>query len=200
VRRALEHHGLLLTADAALPSIATLMAGEPVSGSWWSHPLAHEIYDVCQWLDDQPEVARVKLLAGKVTFVHRRLFASVAAVGAAREPWQLRSLGAGAKRLLATCDARGVVRLDELAPRAREAVRARAAAASELERRLLVRTDDVHTDSGAHVRRLWSWAAFRDNLSPVPEAIGAAQGRAELEAAVAALPRVTGRRALLPWL
>ena len=119
VRRALESHGLLLIADRELPSIATLMAGEPVSGSWWSHPLAHEIYDVCQWLEDEPGVAQVKLLKGKVTFVHPRLVASVAAVGAAREPWQLRALTPAAKRLLALCDERGTVRMDELALRGR---------------------------------------------------------------------------------
>jgi len=35
---------------------------------------------------------------------------------------------------------------------------------------------------------------------PKGAAIGAAQGREALEAAAAALPRVTARRALLPWL
>lgn len=200
VRRELEKRRLLLIADAHLPSIAALVAGGPITGSWWSHPLAHEIYDVCQWLDLQPEVARVKLVAGKVTFVHRSLFASVAAVGSAREPWQMRALTAAPKRLLARADADGVVRLDELVPRSREAVQARAKSASELERRLLVRTDDVHTAAGAHARRLWSWPAWRASLVPVPASIPVAAGRAALEDAVAGFGGVTGRRALLPWL
>jgi hypothetical protein len=133
VRRELERRRLLLIADAGLPSIAAIVAGSPVAGSWWSHPLANDIYDVCQWLEDQPEVARVKLLAGKVTFVHRSLFASIAAVGSAREPWQTGSLSPAAKRLLARCEARGVLRLDELARRTREAAQSRAKAALELE-------------------------------------------------------------------
>ncbi len=200
VRRELERRRLLLIADARLPSIAAIVARGPVTGSWWSHPLAHEIYDVCQWLEAQPEIARLKLVAGKVTFVHRSLFASVAAVGSAREPWQMRALTPGARRLLARCNARGIVRLDELAPRSREAAKARSKSASELELRLLVRSDDVHTATGAHVRRLWSWPAWRASLAPVPDAISVASGRAALEAAVAGLGRVTGRRALLPWL
>ena len=200
VRRELDDRGLLLIADASLPSIAAIVARGPVGGSWWSHPLAHEIYDVCQWLEDQTDVARVKLVASKVTFVHRALFASVAAVGSAREPWQTRSLTPAAKRLLARCDARGVLRLDELTPRARPAVQARAKSALELERRLLVRTDEVHTATGAHARRLWSWTAWRASLSPVPDEIPAASGRQALEAAVARFGRVTDRRALLPWL
>ena len=200
IRRELEKRRLLLIADAELPSIAAIVAREPIAGSWWSHPLAHEIYDVCEWLEEQPEVASVKLVAGKVTFVHYSLFASVAAVGSAREAWQLRALAPAAKRLLARSDAQGILRLDELAPRSREAVQARAKAALELERRLLVRTDDVHTDTGAHVRRLWSWSAWRTSLAPVPDAIPAAAGRAALEAAVADFGRVTERRALLPWL
>jgi hypothetical protein len=200
VRHELERRRWLLIADARLPSIAAIVAREPISGSWWSHPLAHEIYDVCQWLDDQPEAARVKLVAGKVTFVHRSLFASIAAVGAAREVWQMRSLAPGAKRLLARCDARGVFRLDEFTPRTRDAAQARAKAALELERRLLVRTDELHTQTGAHVRRLWSWEAFRTSLAPVPDEIPAAAGRAALESAVAEFAAASGRRALLPWL
>ncbi|MEX2207123.1 MAG: hypothetical protein WEF50_12915 [Myxococcota bacterium] len=139
IRRELEGRRFLLIADAHLPSIAAIVAREPISGSWWSHPLAHEIYDVCQWLEDQPEAARVKLISGKVTFVHRSLFASVAAVGSACKLWQMRALAPAAKRLLARCDARGVIRLDELTPRTRDAAQARAKAALELERRLLVR-------------------------------------------------------------
>jgi len=200
VRRALERRRLLLIADSSLPSVAAIVAGEPIAGSWWSHPLAHEIYDVCQWLDLQPEAARVKLVAGKVTFVHHSLFASVAAVGAAREAWQLGGVTPAAKRLLARCDEHGIVRLDQLVPREREAVRARAKAALELERRLLVRTDDVHTPSGAHARRLSSWFVWRQSLAPVPEEIPASAGRAALEAAVAEFGGLAGRRALLPWL
>ena len=37
----LEEHGLLLLQDKTLPSLVGLIAGEPVSGSWWGHPRAH---------------------------------------------------------------------------------------------------------------------------------------------------------------
>jgi len=31
---------MLLETDARLPNVASLIAGEPISGSWWSHAFA----------------------------------------------------------------------------------------------------------------------------------------------------------------
>lgn len=36
VWQTLEHYSLLLEADAQLPSLASIVAGEPVRGSWWA--------------------------------------------------------------------------------------------------------------------------------------------------------------------
>jgi len=196
----LERLGLLLTSDATLPSVAGLVAGEPIRGSWWSHALAHEIYDVCQYLDHEGGAARVKLVASKVTFVHRALRSCVAAVGAAREPWQTRGLSPGAHRLLARVDERGAVRLDQLGGN-REVVRARASAASELEKRLLVASDELHTETGAHARQLLTWQRWLAELSPKPRAEKLETARARLEEAVAGFaPESPVRQGLLPWL
>src|SRR5207302_3602205 len=89
LKKALEKYGLLLLQDKKLPSAVGIITGEQVSGSWWSHPRANEIFRKLQALD---VVLTVKLIAGKVTFVHKRLQPSVAAVGRAREPWQMRVL------------------------------------------------------------------------------------------------------------
>ena len=83
-RAALERHGLLLLQDARLPSLATLVAGAPVKGSWWGHPAGRDIFHIASALDDDGDVTTAKLLGGKVTFVHRKLFAALAAVGAER--------------------------------------------------------------------------------------------------------------------
>lgn len=72
---ALEAHGALLqSARGPLPNVAELVAGEPISGSWWGHPKGAEIFNALGRLDDSPDVHRMRLLKGKVTFVHRRLW------------------------------------------------------------------------------------------------------------------------------
>jgi hypothetical protein len=38
VMEALECYGILLETDPKLPSAAALVAGSPISGSWWLHP------------------------------------------------------------------------------------------------------------------------------------------------------------------
>ena len=141
LKAALEKYGLLLLQDKKLPSVVGIVTGEAVSGSWWSHPRANEIFRKLQQLDD---VLAVKLIAGKVTFVHPRLAPAIAAIGSAREPWQMHGLSAAAKKLLA-----------------RVPVSATGAAAKELELRLLVNAREEHTESGKHVTVLEPWPASK---------------------------------------
>jgi hypothetical protein len=69
-----EHGMLLQSARGPLPNVAELVAGEPIKGSWWGHPKGHGIFDVLGELDDSPDVVRLRLVNGKVTLVHRRLW------------------------------------------------------------------------------------------------------------------------------
>lgn len=181
VRAALECTGLLLLQDGRLPSVATLVAGHPVKGSWWGHPAGRAIFQVASALADDPDVTTAKLLAGKVTFVHRRLFAALAAAGAERAAWQMEKLPAAARALLAEIDKAGALEASGLPVK-------------ELERRLLVAAQQVHTARGAHATQLSTWARFRRATGT--RAISATRARTELEAAAAALG---ARRGLLPW-
>jgi hypothetical protein len=182
VQEALRRWGLLLLQDARLPSLTTLVAGELVKGSWWGHPKGHEIFRAAGALEDAAITAR--LLDGKVTFVHRRLWAALAAVGRARAAWQLARLPAPARALLARVDAQG-------------RVRTRGAAAVELQRRLLCAGEQVHTESGAHATELSDWTGFARarKLGRLP---APAAARAAFEQAAAALP-CTGKPPRLPW-
>jgi hypothetical protein len=179
-RAALEKHGLLLLQDARLPSLVSLVAGGPVKGSWWGHPAGRAIFAIASALDDDDDVTTARLLAGKVTFVHRRLFAALAAVGGEKASWQLARLPATARTLLRRVEAAG-------------GARASGPPAKVLERRLLVASRQVHTASGAHATELATWAGFRRATGT--RAMSAARARTELEAAAAAV----GGRALLPW-
>ncbi len=171
LERALARYGLLLLQDKKLPSAVGIITGEVVSGSWWSHPRAHEIFREIEKLDD---VVTAKLIGGKVTFVHRRLVPALAAVGRAREQWQMRGLSPAARKILARVDREG-------------SVRASGAAAKELQLRLLVNAHEEHTESGRHETVLDRWW---------PGELAAEEGRLQLEDAATAMGATVGT---LPW-
>ena len=68
-------HGIVLESAAGpVPSVAAAVAGEPIRGSWWAHPLSHEIFELTQGIRDRDDILVCRLVDGKVTFVHRRLW------------------------------------------------------------------------------------------------------------------------------
>jgi len=82
----IRKHGVVLEpARGPVPSLAEVVAGEPVRGSWWSHPKSHEIFAVTRTVRDSDDVLVCRLINGKITFVHRRLWpALVRAAGRLR--------------------------------------------------------------------------------------------------------------------
>ena len=93
VMAALVEHGMLLqSARGPLPNVAELVAGEPIKGSWWGHPMGHEIFDALGELDDSPDVVRLRLVNGKVTLVHRRLWPALVRAADRFTPKQLAAL------------------------------------------------------------------------------------------------------------
>jgi hypothetical protein len=70
-----EEHGMLLqAAQGPIPSLPALVVGEPIAGSWWGHPEHDEIFRVLNEATSSDQVVRLKLVDGKVTLVHRRLW------------------------------------------------------------------------------------------------------------------------------
>src|SRR4029453_12076541 len=61
-------------ARGRFPSRAEGLAGEPIRGSWWGHPKGHAIFRAAEAVSDSPDVLVCKLVEGKVTYVHRRLW------------------------------------------------------------------------------------------------------------------------------
>jgi hypothetical protein len=76
----IEHGMLLESAHGPLPNVAELVAGERISGSWWGHPSSHAIFDAINALADSPDVVRMRLVNGKVTLVHRRIWSALVRV------------------------------------------------------------------------------------------------------------------------
>ena len=90
---ALAEYGMLLqSARGPIPNVAELVAGERIRGSWWAHPKSHDIFDALNRLDSSPDVVRLKLLNGKVTLVHRRLWPALVRVADRFEAKQLAAL------------------------------------------------------------------------------------------------------------
>lgn len=128
-----------------LAQLAEAIAGEPIKGSWWSHPKGKLIFNVTSALEDAPGVLACKL-AGRVTFVDEALFPSLYRVVTdeafvARAPARARAI---AKRA-----ARKPVKLGPADKRA-------------LGKTCILHIASEHTDSGAHATfaRTWeSWAS-----------------------------------------
>ena len=198
VRGSLEEHGLLLVVDPQLPSITGLVTGEPIKGSWWGHPRSHEIFALVEEMEGWGDALQTKLVSGKVTFVHRRLWPALAGAGSAKEPWQVEGLSAEEAQLLQAVGEAGWLRTDETEGRGRLDPKTVRRAAKRLERRLLVLSREIHTETGAHARVLESWDSWGQRTG-VQDWKPADEGRRELEAALSLINDKFGAEGRLPW-
>jgi hypothetical protein len=156
VLQALAENRVLLKQDKVVPNVVTILTGESLRTSWWSHPKAHLIFAVLSQLAEHPDVLFAKLLYRKDTLIHRSLWPAVLAVGRAREPWQAQGLSDDGKRLLKRLD------------RGEGPVRAAGVPVRELEVRLLATAQEVHMESGRHEMALESWQAWSARVSCGP--------------------------------
>lgn len=195
---AIREYGVMLQTDHAFPSLVARMAGGPVKGTWWAHPLANETYMVAQHLKAHRDVLSMRLVTGKMTYVHRKLWPSLYAVATARESWQLEDLPASAKSMLQMVDRRGSLRMDEI--RSSRTAKELGNDARVLETRLLVFGDDVHTDSGAHVKRIETWPLWAKRVQLATAKLPSIDdARHELEVIVTRLNGQYVADAILPW-
>jgi hypothetical protein len=177
---------LLLDTDSKFPNVAALLAGEAAPGSSWTHFQAQDMYRVSSQLRAHADVLAIKLVSGKITFIHRPLWMAILAIGTAREPWQMRGLSKEASMLLRKSDQEASL------PSSGDAVR-------ELEARLLVHSQSVHTERGFHRKEVRSWTGWAESVRLGPVALTAEEGKAHLESVVARLNKQFGARGTLPW-
>lgn len=197
LQRLLARHGLLLLHDVKFPSATTCIAGAPVPGSWWGHPKGKLIFEVLEGIE--PTVAWARLVLGKETLVHERLWPALVSAAESGQDWQLRGLKPDARRLLQRIrKAAAPIRTDG-APRSAGG-RKLGVVATELERRLLACSHSEHTASGHHARLLETWGAWAKRRGiPPARRPRPAEALAALSAPVLAWSG--GRRlpGLLPW-
>jgi hypothetical protein len=75
-----EHGVVLASAKGPVPRLTEAIANEPIKGSWWAHPKSRQIFAVLQAVADCDDVLVCRLVNGKVTFVHRRLWPALVRV------------------------------------------------------------------------------------------------------------------------
>ena len=182
----LQEFDLLLDTDSKFPSVTGLMVGDTGGRSWWAHPQAKQMYGLSCALRDHPDVLLLKLISGKLTFIHRPLWPAIVAVGTAREPWQMDGLSKEAHALLKKTDGQS-------------SVEASGDPVRELEARLLVRATSVHTERGFHMKKVQSWAAWARSAKPGKIKLRPAEAKAQLESVVARLNQQFGAKGTLPW-
>jgi len=155
----LQEIGLLLQNGSEIPDVCRLVGARGIKGSWWADPLGPEIFAVSEMLADDPDVTMTRLVSGKVTFVHRSIWQKLAAVGKARDEWQMKNLSREAKILLREVDTKGAIRTDQLGTRFEKKT---GKISRELELRLLLHAEQFHTEAGHHAKLLETWDSWAE--------------------------------------
>lgn len=187
----LKNDGLLLTSD-----LTYLITKERIRGSWWSHKLAHTIFSVAEMLDDHADVMIMKLVSGKVTFVHRELWNHIYSIGVAREGWQVKKLSANARQMLERLDATGRMQTNTAG---KEFGAKPGDVARELELRLLIHAEQVHTESGKHAKVIETWDAWKKRIGFRARATDPVAARRFLEERLASINKKHDGNGQLPW-
>ena len=77
-----EHGIVLASGKGPVPRLAEYIAGGPIAGSWWAHRDGRRIFRVFESMNDSEEILVCRLVGGKISFVHRRLWPALVRVAA----------------------------------------------------------------------------------------------------------------------
>ena len=70
-----ETNGVVLESGrGAVRNLAESIAGEAIRGSWWGHRKASQIFRCSRAVRESKDVLVCRLVGGKVTYIHRRLW------------------------------------------------------------------------------------------------------------------------------
>jgi hypothetical protein len=191
--------GLLLTSDHKFPSVISTVAGAPIKGSWWAPPWGEIIFVHANALGEYPDALLTKMISGKITFVHRRLWPAIFVVGRARQPWQTKGLSPLAAAVLDKLDEEGELQTDWMIAVGGYESKALSKATNELETKLLVYAEQVHTDKGKHAKKLEAWQHWAKRVGFKPGRLEIDEAKQEIEKIVDDLNTKFGAKGKLPW-
>ena len=72
-----QHGVVLVSGKGPVPRLVDAIVGGPVKGSWWAHARSHEVFAILQTVTESPDILVCRLVDGKITLVHRRLWPAV---------------------------------------------------------------------------------------------------------------------------
>ena len=85
----MQQHGVVLaSARGDAPRLIEAVVGQPISGNWCAHPRGRFVYSILAEVSDSEDVLVCRLLRGKVTLVHRRLWPALVRIADRFEPAQ----------------------------------------------------------------------------------------------------------------
>lgn len=84
-----ERGVVLVSAKGPAPRLTEVIAGGPIKGSWWGHPKSHQIWAILEVVTESEDVLVCRLVKGKITLVHRRLWPALVHVAARFPPDQI---------------------------------------------------------------------------------------------------------------
>jgi hypothetical protein len=78
--RSIKKHGVVLESarDLAVPNLADEVLGKVRHGSWWGHPRGKKFFALTRQIRSHRDVLVCRLVGGKITYVHRRLWPALA--------------------------------------------------------------------------------------------------------------------------
>lgn len=191
----LNKKGVLLLQDKTFPSVVSTIVGEPIIGSWWGHPMANPIYNGLNWAIDQKSIISAKLLSKKVTYINKKLYPFFFSIVSEVRPWQLKGLSKESTELMAMIKkSKTGIRSDS--PEFKLKYPALKKHIDDLETRLLIYTEEIHTEGGKHAKEIKPWAKsvlFTGKLSSYEVALE------EFNFIVLKLNKKSNSKIKLPW-
>lgn len=194
ILKLIEKNKLLLLQDKTFPNIVQEIVGHEIKGSWWGHPLANPIYNGLNWLQENHSVLVIKLISEKVTYVHESLFSDLYSIVCKPQEWQTKKLKTDEIELLKYILKKTKVTSDDI--QIKQIIKDSKKSLTVLEKKLLVYSEEMHTDSGKHIKEFKTWKNSKIfNSSPKNSQLA----QENIEKIVKRLNEKTGANAKLPW-
>ena len=84
-----ERGVVLISARGPVPTLVAEILREWPAGSWWAHPQGRHVFRVLQAVTESAQVLVCRLVGGKLTLVHRRLWPALVRVAPCFPPASL---------------------------------------------------------------------------------------------------------------
>ena len=86
----IKKHGVVLeSAHGLVPNLAETVAQRHIRGSWWADEKGREIFRLTRAARDSSDILVCRLINGKITYVHRRLWSALVRLASRFDPKRL---------------------------------------------------------------------------------------------------------------